>query len=248
MSGLGQFQAAMAAALLAPAGDAVPDGWDAGAARRFRVYRNNVHHGLAAALAHAYPVVERLVGAAFFTAMARAFLVAHPPRTRSLALFGDGFADFVEGFAPASSLPYLADVARLERAVLEAQHATDAAPLSYTAVLAIEARAQHIPVTPHPATRLVASPHPIVALWRADGPTTILARPEPALVTRPAERVVVQALEPAAAAFARAVLDGQPVDHSLATARQLEPDFDAVAGWQPLIAGGALAAPAEPFA
>lgn len=47
-------------------------------------------------------------------------------RGPSLALYGAGFADFVEDFEPAASVVYLADVARLERARLESLHAADA--------------------------------------------------------------------------------------------------------------------------
>jgi len=44
-------------------------------------------------------------------------------RAAALAEYGDGFADFLAGFAPAQSLPYLADVARLEWAINAAYHA-----------------------------------------------------------------------------------------------------------------------------
>lgn len=233
------FQARMAKALLAPAGDACPPDFDEPARRRFRVYRNNVQHGLAEALAKAYPTVARLVGAAFFAAMARAFLLARPPRTRSLALFGEGFADFVAGFPPAATLPYLADVARLERAVLEAQHAADARPLTAAALLALGADARTLRLRPHPATRLVASPHPIVALWQSQGPMRIEAVAQHALVTRPDDRVIVQALDPVAGRFALALLGGAASDTARAAADDPSGD-DAVTLWQPLLQGGAF--------
>ena len=44
--------------------------------------------------------------------------------------YGGDFADFVEGFAPAASVPYLAAVARLERARVQAYHAADSQPLT----------------------------------------------------------------------------------------------------------------------
>ena len=128
------FQADVAAALADGDPAAHPRALTGRAAARFRVYRNNYRHGLARQLAEAYPVVERLVGDAFFAATAQVFLHAHPPRTRSLALFGAGFAEFLEGFPPAASVPYLADVARLERARLEALHAADADPLAPAAL------------------------------------------------------------------------------------------------------------------
>jgi hypothetical protein len=40
------------------------------------------------------------------------------------------FPDFIEQFEPASSVPYLADVARLEMLRVRAFHAADADPLT----------------------------------------------------------------------------------------------------------------------
>lgn len=56
--------------------------------RRFRVYRNNVKASLVAALAARFPVVGRLVGEEFFTAMALVFVERHPPRSPVLAEYG----------------------------------------------------------------------------------------------------------------------------------------------------------------
>ena len=75
-------------------------------------------------------MVERIVGADFFQAMARAYALAEPPSSPVLMDYGVSFADFIAGFAPAASLPYLPDVARIERAWREAYHAADAEPLA----------------------------------------------------------------------------------------------------------------------
>jgi len=87
------------------------------AERRIQVYRNNSLITLGEALKATFPVVCRLVDERFFDYAARSFIRAHPPRQPRLAEYGDGFADFIGGFAPAQSLPYLADVARLEWAI-----------------------------------------------------------------------------------------------------------------------------------
>src|SRR5690606_15015602 len=85
-------------------------------ARRFAVYRNNVVVGLVNALAARFPALQRIVGEEFFRAMAQLYVRAHPPRSRLLMEYGDGFADFIAAFEPAAELPYLADIARLEAA------------------------------------------------------------------------------------------------------------------------------------
>jgi hypothetical protein len=186
-------------------------------ARRFAVYRNNVHVGLVNALADNFPVVARLVGLDFFRLMARAYVAGTKPASPLLFRYGDGFPDFVAGFAPAAGLPYLADVARLEWAWLAAWQAADVAPL--TAHSLIGRAPDTLPalrLLPHPATRLVVSPHPIAAIWHAHQTTEVAPvavwRGEAVLITRPALNVDVTALAPAEATFAAALLSGATLE------------------------------------
>src|SRR5690554_3007376 len=62
---------------------ALPSGltsWNrAGCERRFAVYRNNVVTSLIDVLAGNFPVVQQLVGEAFFRAMGREFVTHNPP-------------------------------------------------------------------------------------------------------------------------------------------------------------------------
>ncbi|MFA7290739.1 MAG: DNA-binding domain-containing protein, partial [Rhodocyclaceae bacterium] len=128
-----------AAALLdpaqpAPAGLITWNGSDP--AQRFGIYRNNVMVSLIEALADTFPVVQTLVGEEFFRAMAREFVRVSPPVSPVLAYYGDEFPAFVEHFPPAASLPYLADVARLEYARVLAFHAADSVPLATETLMA----------------------------------------------------------------------------------------------------------------
>jgi hypothetical protein len=100
------------------------------ATRRFSVHRNNVVGSLVDALADTFPVVQALVGTEFFGAMAAGFVRAQPPRSPLMHRYGGELPAFIEGFAPARSLPYLSDVARLEFARVQACHAADAQPLT----------------------------------------------------------------------------------------------------------------------
>lgn len=97
---------------------------------RFNVYRNNVIVSLIKAVESTFPVCQQLVGEAFFHAMAREFIQQSPPTSRILAYYGKKFPDFVSHFPPASSVPYLADVAHLEILRLEAYHAEDNQPIT----------------------------------------------------------------------------------------------------------------------
>ena len=109
-------------------------------ARRFDIHRNNVARGIVETLRASFPVVERLVGEAFFAALARAYHAAAPPSSPLLFRYGAGFAAFIDGFPPARPVPYLGDVARLEWLRLQAYHAADAAPAGLDALSGLRPR------------------------------------------------------------------------------------------------------------
>ena len=249
MSGahLQSFQAAFAAALVDGDPAARPCGLAGAAGDRFRVYRNTFFHGVGQQLGEAYPAVRRIVGDEFFFATARAFLEAHPPRTRSLALFGGEFPGFLADFPPAASLPYLADVARLERARLEALHAADATPLSPAALAGLAGAPSEVRFVAHPAARIVTSGYPIVDLWQANrpeaapGPRKIEAVAQGALITRPRLEVEVHPLTPAQADFARAVLTGRDAATAHDAAIRRTDTFNVTTAFRRLLTAGAFA-------
>ncbi len=137
---------------------------------RFAVYRNNVLSSLVDALADSFPVVQQLVGEEFFRAMAAVFVRHSPPRTRVLGEYGAELADFIQAFDPASSLPYLADVARLEWLRNRAYPAADTAPLDpdkLHAALAAPERLGRLQLQLQPALGLLDSSFAVVSLWAA---------------------------------------------------------------------------------
>ena len=138
---------------------------------RLSVYRRNVLANLHDAVAAAYPVVRRLVGEAFFREAAERFAQAFPSRSGDLHRFGAELAPFLEAYPPARELTYLPDVARLEWEIAQAFHAADAKRIDVRAleVLSEDERGR-IRFGLQPAARLVASPHPILAIWEANQP------------------------------------------------------------------------------
>src|SRR5882724_3945962 len=106
---------------------AVVDGIDA--AERLSIYRNTSVSTLTTALRLTYPAVQKLVGDEFFEGAARVFIEGHPALSPWLDQYGQGFCAFLAEFPPASSLPYLPDVAELQWAVSRALHAPDAIPI-----------------------------------------------------------------------------------------------------------------------
>jgi len=139
-----------------------------GAGERLDIYRDTFASVLTTALRLSYPAVHRLVGADFFEGAARSFIERHPPRCACLDDYGAEFPDFVSGFAPASSLPYLPDVARLEWAVSRALHAADAEPLDARRLAALDdAERGRVTFVPHPSLAFVQVRHPADDIWRA---------------------------------------------------------------------------------
>lgn len=202
--------------------------------KRFDVYRNNVVTSLVDALADTFAVLQALVGEEFFRAMARAFVLSSPPTSPILARYGEGFANFVQNFAPAQSLAYLADMARLEMARVRAYHAADAEPISQHALAVAMAQTQRVPqlqVGLHPSLQLLRSRFAVVSLWAAhQGEQEIAAVqplvPEDALVVRSAMEVHVVLLRAGAAALVQGLQDGLPLGQAAAQALAPAPDFD----------------------
>ena len=213
-------------------------------ARRFSVYRNNVAASLIAAMEARFPVVRQLVGDAFFRGLARAYTARHKPTSPVIIRYGAGFADFVAAFEPAKDLPYLADVARLENAWVEAYHATEAEPLALCALAQIDpAQFAELKFAFHPAVRLLTSKHPAGSIWaghqgagEAQAPANWVG--EATLITRPHADVLVRILPPSGYEFAVALRSGATLAEAHVAARRDE--FDAGVHLVGLIEAGAL--------
>ncbi|WP_246226146.1 DNA-binding domain-containing protein [Chelativorans xinjiangense] len=218
------------------------------AKKRYNVYRNNVTVSLINALADTFPATQRIVGEEFFRAMARIHVRQSPPASPLLFEYGRGFADFIEGFEHARALPYLADVARMERVWLDAYHAADAAPLKPDALASIPPeRLGQATFAAHPAARVVRSRFPAVtifALNRQDGPVGRLetAEPEDGLVTRPQLEVFVRRLPPGGAVFLESLMAGKPLGKAVAVALEDDERFDPAANIAGMLEAGAFTA------
>lgn len=246
-------QAAFAAALLDPTLPCPPGlrAWNGSdPAVRLAVHRNNVLVSLIDALAETFPVVQQLVGEAFFRAMAAAFVRDAPPRSRVLAHYGEAFAGFVERFEPAASVPYLADVARLEMARVRAFHAADAEPVSDEVValaLAHADRADELRMTLHPSVSVSSSAYAVVSLWAAhqgegDLASIDIGRAEQAMVLRQGLDVLVLPLPPGAAEFVIRLQQSRPLGEAAAAALDRDAGFDLTAALGLCLQHGAVTA------
>ncbi|MCG2626520.1 DNA-binding domain-containing protein [Bradyrhizobium sp. WYCCWR 13023] len=244
------YAAAFAPALLDP-GSEVPSivtgPCGKSAVTCYNVYRNNVTVSLIDALASIYPAVQRLTGEDFFRAMARFHIREIPPTSPLLFDYGRNFPAFIEGYEHAQSLPWLADVARIERAWLDAYHAADSTTLSPSALATVAPdRLASLVFTVHPATRVVRSSYAAVTIFAANRGTAAASTidasvPEDALITRPDADVVVQLLPPGGAAFLACLMSGCMLAEAAAAALEDEPEFDLATNIAGLFEAGAFA-------
>lgn len=230
-----------AMALLDPDQD-VPPGlltWNGShAGQRVGVYRNNVMVSLVDALTSTFSVTQQLVGETFFRAMARLYVRQHPPRTPVLCHYGADFADFVALFPPAASVPYLADVARLEFLRLQTLHAADAQPMpieeAQTWLDDAEQLAQLI-CTLAPGVQPFHSACAAISVWAAHQPYSGLSleevdvvQPESGLIFRSGWDVMVLQTGADTAQFVAHLQKGYPLGDALQAIANVYPAWSAV--------------------
>ncbi|MEP6677994.1 MAG: DNA-binding domain-containing protein [Betaproteobacteria bacterium] len=247
---LARFQDAFADALLsdAPAQAAPRDVAALVAQPGFAIYRNTVIKGCVDALAANYPATLRIVGEAWFRAAAALYAREHLPGDPALVRYGERFAAFLAGFAPAAELPYLPDVARLDRFWTEASIARDepAAGAADVAALPLDDPAR-ILLVPHASARWAwFEAAPIFTLWernRAAGPyddSPLDWRGEGALVLRPGDGVRALPLDAAGCALMDACAAGDSVARAADAVLASHPDADFAALLARLLDAGAF--------
>lgn len=216
--------------------------------RRYAVYRNNVTVSLINALAAVYPATKRITGPDFFRAMARLHVRAQPPTSPLLFEYGRDFPDFIASYEHARAMPWLSDVARIERAWLDAYHAADAAPLAPDALTRVATESlPRVKLKPHPAMRVIRSPFPAATIFaanRIDAPVGRIttAEAEDALVTRPHLDVAVRRLPPGGALFIGSLSGGATLSEAAGRAASAAAAFDLAGNIRGIFEAGAFVA------
>jgi len=216
------------------------------------VYRNTSLSGAVEALIDNYPVVRAIIGDAMFGNVAIDYAMAQPPNSPVLAFYGRRFADWIEAKFWAADMPYLADVARIERLHIESLFAADARPLAQDALAEIGPDAWSVTrLRLHPATRIHASPMPAMSIWLAhqSGRPSVIEpewRPEGALFTRPHSTVQARVLDAPAQQFLNAIRRGESVGVAALETAERHPRADIGALFATFIEAGVFAAHPAP--
>jgi hypothetical protein len=219
MSTLACFQDDFRAALDNPASDFLPAEQPS-----FDIYRNTVMRSCLDALEANFPAVVVLVGREWFRAVAAIHVSQSPPRDGRMFAYGDEFADFLASFPPAGELPYLADVARLDRLWTESLVAADANVLAAAdvAFLGPESLGE-LRLSLHPATRRFEATVPAVSIWQASRAgvavsAELMWQAEYAIVSRLGNEVGVTAVDAKTWFFLDAIANGASLaDAALST-------------------------------
>lgn len=185
-----------------------------------RIYRNALRSNLTRTLRIVYPAVDRLVGVGFFDAAAEAFIAEHVPASGDLNEYGDEFPAFLAAFAPASALPYLADVARVEWALSLAANAPDAPALDARDMATVEPDHHALlRFSRHPSVSLLVLSYPADQIADAvlAGDDVAMAQidlatgPVHVAIHRGAQGVEVQRLEAEAHQYLSLLYAGEPL-------------------------------------
>lgn len=201
-------------------------------AERFAVYRNNVFASLIEALTERFSATSAVVGDEFFRAMARTYVQHSRPANEMLCDFGDDYPEFIAAFPPAASLPWLADLARLEVLWSQSWGAAEAPTLAVDAFIGLTPEELlTVRIVPHPSVRMLSSIAPVASLWQAHQAadpdlSTIQWRAEDVLITRPLARVQLTRLAAGVAAFAHGLSTGDTVEAAAEAALEPCPDFE----------------------
>ena len=218
---------------------------DSPVAGAMAVYRNTVIHGAVEALKSNYAVVAQIVGDEMFQGVAVDYASANPPRSPVLALYGEALPDWLKQQEWVADLPYLPDVAAVERLHVECLMAADAEPLAASDPSELSGRRLNL----HPAVRFTWLQTPAMSIWLAHQqpvPAEIAPewKPEGALFARPSPFTLHA---PRIGASAHRILSGirlgERAGQSMAAAVRLYPDTDPEAVFASLLHMGVFAAP-----
>jgi hypothetical protein len=217
---------------------------------RFDIYRDSVIGSLVAALAEAFPVTRLIVGPHFFDAVAADHVRQHPPAAARLSAYGDTFPVYLQPLPALQDIPYVADVARLEWARIDAYFA-GAADTVVTGEMLLQQPIADLPslrFRPISSLRLVEAPTAIWSIWRTHQETepqlagVDVWQPEFVLLFCTRRHVVMQPVSQGRYRFVEALAAGHQLIEALAAANAVDPAFDLQAALVEELRDGTLGA------
>ena len=186
------------------------------AVERLAVYADGYVERTRQALVEMYPAVRHVVGQRMFAKLARRYSEQYPSRDYNLSLRGRHLPEFLSGDLVAHRLPFLPDLARLERLVSQAFHAFEHPPLDPAALRAVPSDAwDRMRLVLQPSVGVVVSAWPILDIWQArtrprhEINIDLVHRPQPVLIFRQGLAVRCELVDEPQAALLQDLLSGR---------------------------------------
>jgi hypothetical protein len=150
----GKYQTATAAM--------APDGM---ALRSVALYRGLIRNNFVQVLRITYPALHRLVGACYFSVLARGYITQYPSTGGDLFPYGRQLPAWLQRIeAP----PLLVELARLEWACHEVHQAADSSPLAPEQLqVLVSADPSRVTIQFHQTARFLSFPVPVHRVWQA---------------------------------------------------------------------------------
>lgn len=207
-------------------------------AARLRIYRHSCDQIQNLALRTTYPAILALVGDEFFDQTAHGYRAAFPSHCGNLQAFGQHLAEYLDGLPAVHALAYLPDVARLEWLRQESALSADCATWPRPSVQRSRL---------HPSVRLLASPYPVLTIWRYSVQPTSerLLLPdggERIVLWREDDQVAMAELDSASFACIESLSRGSVLANAYQAGYTQDPEFDFAACTESLIDRGLLRA------
>jgi hypothetical protein len=138
---------------------------------RLEIYRSAIFSSFTRVLVEVFPVIVRLLGDDFFSAMARLYALEYPSVQPDLNQYGKQLPEFIEQFEPLKEMPYLVDVARLEWHWHELFYASDSPPFDFSHLATVdESEYEKVAIRLPYAARLLHSHYPAKRIWDQNQP------------------------------------------------------------------------------
>ena len=215
--------------------------------RRFNICRNNTFASLTATLLSVFPVTASLLGDGYFRFVAAGYVKGNPPTEPRLVRYGATFADFLGRLADLRTMPFVADVARLEWLIAEALDAPIVQPRTLAEFTSYGAAS--VPeISLQPSLRLLFSRWPALDIWSAHQPrgdleslSKVRRRPERIALWRSHDSIRFLRLGAAHYAFLHALVRQRGLEAAVGRAVARSADLDLVATLNGLFADGLVA-------
>ena len=206
---------------------------------RLDIYRRAYVTRLVECLADDYPAVAHALGASTFEAVCCDYIAQNPPASSSLNFYGAAFADFCAALSGPPDAGFVADLARLEWALVEVIHADAQPALDPTRLARVTADEwPRLRLVPSPALRLIRCSYPVHRYYRAfveeEAAAPVQRGPGGVAVCRQGDDVWRFGLEPAAVELLGQLCAGSPLGSALAAFEAIASEQDAAALQQTL--------------